>query len=194
VFREAERITRSEMQVVRQLLDYATSRSVTMQRIGLNATLQETAGLLNISARADDARCTIKDRTMSSTRKLIEVALPLEAINVASARAQQPAAQAHQIRATVLCSAPFGAASASSGSAKRPNSSSSTWTAPLVRSIVSRTVRDAPSVGSRRFKPMRLKSLEYSVEAVSLCVCRLGEHWLDIDDRRSINRFYRSHF
>jgi hypothetical protein len=35
---------------------------------------------------------------------------------------------------------------------------------------------------------------EYTLEVVSLCVCRLGEHWLDIDDRRSINRFYRSHF
>ena len=60
--------------------------------------------------------------------------------------------------------------------------------------FASRTVRDAPSVGSRRFKPMRLKSLECTDEAVSLCVCRLEEHWLDIDDRRSINRFYRSHF
>src|SRR5438034_1196637 len=24
---------------------------------------------------------------------------------------------------------------------------------------------------------------EYTLEVVSLCVCRLGEHWLDIDDR-----------
>jgi len=60
--------------------------------------------------------------------------------------------------------------------------------------LVSRTVRDAPSVGSRRFKLMRLKSLECTAAAVSVCVCRLGEHWLDIDDRRSINRFDRSHF
>jgi hypothetical protein len=48
-------------------------------------------------------------------------------------------------------------------------------------------------VARRSLPGTGLKLLECTCEAVLLRVCRLGEHWLDIDDRRSINRFYRSH-
>jgi PAS domain S-box-containing protein len=47
-----EQITRSGMQMVRQLLDYTMSTPVTMKRIDLNATIQETVRLLKISVRA----------------------------------------------------------------------------------------------------------------------------------------------
>jgi two-component system cell cycle sensor histidine kinase/response regulator CckA len=47
-----EQITRFGMQMVRQLLDYAKSTPIMMQRIDLNATIQETVRLLNISVRA----------------------------------------------------------------------------------------------------------------------------------------------
>ena len=39
-----------------------------------------------------------------------------------------------------------------------------------------------------------LEVLECTKEAVSSCLSRLGENWLEIDDRRAINRFDRTHF
>ncbi len=47
-----EQISRSGMQLVRQLLDYAQGTPITLQRIDLNATIQETAGLLAIAVSA----------------------------------------------------------------------------------------------------------------------------------------------
>jgi signal transduction histidine kinase len=47
-----EQLTRTGMQMVRQLLDYATSTPVTMKTIDLNATIQATVGLLTIAVPA----------------------------------------------------------------------------------------------------------------------------------------------
>ncbi|MBC8077615.1 MAG: PAS domain-containing protein [Chloroflexales bacterium] len=47
-----EQISRSGVQMVRQLLDYVKSKPVTMNSIDLNATIQDTLGLLNISVDA----------------------------------------------------------------------------------------------------------------------------------------------
>ena len=55
-------------------------------------------------------------------------------------------------------------------------------------------VQNPVSIFPRRVSVNFLITLVISFEAVSSGVCRLREHWLDIDDRRSINRFDRSHF
>jgi signal transduction histidine kinase len=55
-----EQISRSGMQMVRQLLDYAQGTAVIMKTIDLNMTIQESVGLLTISV---PARTTLAVRT-----------------------------------------------------------------------------------------------------------------------------------
>jgi len=47
-----EQLTRTGMQMVRQLLDYAQSTPIMLQRIDLNTAIQESVGLLKIAVRA----------------------------------------------------------------------------------------------------------------------------------------------
>jgi PAS domain S-box-containing protein len=59
-----EQLSRSGMQMVRQLLDYAQGTPVTMKTIDLNATIQATVGLLNISVPAPTTLAVRSDGTL----------------------------------------------------------------------------------------------------------------------------------
>lgn len=104
-----EQLTRTGMQMVRQLLDYATSTPVMLQRIDLNATIQESVGLLKIAVpapttlaiRSDGALPILADPTQIQQMLMNLVINAADAIGTQSGRIvveTQRAVPTHDLR------------------------------------------------------------------------------------------------